>query len=140
VQLTLAGEQVTVFDIDDITPLPGPGLTVGEQTLASKKEAIRAFVAATLRAMADIAADPELGVEDSIAVVPELATNRDMQLAILEATIEMWSSPYTETNGTGAIDPGAWQQSLEFMRGLPDSNIPANLTVEQLISEEVLPD
>lgn len=140
VQLALAGEEVTVLGVDEITPLPGPGLTVSVQTLANKREAIRAFVAATVRAMTEIAADPQAGLQDAIAVVPELAVDQATQLAVLEATIEMWSSPYTEANGTGAIDPAAWQQSLEFMRGLPDSNIPDDLTVDELISAEVLPD
>lgn len=139
IQLGLAGFDTNVLSIDEITPLPGPGLTVGEQTLVSKKDAVSAFVAATLRAMDEITADPEAGLEDAIAFVPELANNRDTQLAILEATIDMWHSPYTDENGLGAIDGDAWRQSLEFMRGLPDSNIPADLTADQLVTTEVLP-
>ena len=42
--------------IDDVAPLPGPGLTVGCATLAAKGEAVRAFRAATLREMEDIMA------------------------------------------------------------------------------------
>ena len=59
-------------------------------------------------------------------------------MAILQATIDMWSSSYTQANGTGAIDTGAWGKSLDFMRGLADSNIPANVTVDQLVTEELL--
>jgi len=139
VQLALQGFPTTVLDVDAVTPLPGPGLTVGTATLASKRDAVQAFVAATLRAMDEIAADPESGLNDAIAVVPDLGINRATQLAILEATIEMWRAPYTEANGLGAIDAEAWRESLEFMRGLPDSNIPATLTVEQLVTTEVLP-
>ena len=50
----------------------------------------------------------------------------------------MWHSPYTEANGLGAIDPEAWSESLEFMRGLPDSNIPADLTADELVTQELL--
>jgi NitT/TauT family transport system substrate-binding protein len=139
VQLGLAGFDVTVLDVDAITPLPGPGLTVGESTLASKRDAVRAFVAATLRAMDEISADPEAGLEDAIAVVPELGSDRATQLAILEATIEMWRTPYTQAHGLGAIDRDAWSRSLEFMRGLPDSNIPSELTVDRLVAEDLLP-
>ena len=139
VQLGLAGFETTILDIDQITPLPGPGLTVGEAILASKRNEVRAFVAATLRAMTEIAADPEAGLDDTIAVVPELASDRPTQLAILEATIEMWHSPYTDAHGLGAIDSDAWTQSLEFMRGLPDSNIPATLRTDQLVTTEMLP-
>lgn len=139
VQLARESFPTNLLTIDEITPLPGPGLTVGESTLASKREALRAFVAATLRAMDEIEANPELGLDAAIAVVPELADQRDAQRAILDATIAMWESPYTAENGPGAIDAPAWQASIEFMRGLPDSNIPADLTAAKLVTEELLP-
>jgi hypothetical protein len=71
--------------------------------------------------------------------VPDLAANRDQQRAILDATIAAWESPYTAEHGRGAIDPEAWQASLDFMRGLPDANIPTTLTVDKLVTEELLP-
>ena len=52
--------------VDQITPLPGPGLVVGTATLAAKHDALKAFVAATLRAMTEIKADPQKGVDASI--------------------------------------------------------------------------
>ena len=139
VKLALQGFPTTILDIDSITPLPGPGLTVGEATLASKRDALRAFVAATLRAMTEVGADPEAGLDDAIAVVPELGSDRATQLAILRATIEMWHSPNTDAHGLGAIDAAGWAQSIDFMRGLPGSNIPATLTADQLVTTEVLP-
>jgi NitT/TauT family transport system substrate-binding protein len=139
VQLADQGFPAYVLTVDDITPLPGPGLAVGETTLASKPNAVRAFVAATLRAMEEIAEDPDLGLADAITAVPELANDRALQLSILQATIETWKSPYTDQHGLGAIDPAAWQTSLDFMRGLPESNIPDTVTVDNLISEDMLP-
>jgi len=139
VQLGLAGFETSQLTVDDVVPLPGPGLIVGTATLASKRDALAAFVAATLRAMNEIAANPEAGLDDSIAVVPELGADRATQLAILRATIEMWHSPNTDANGLGAIDVSAWGQSLSFMRGLPGSNIPATLSAAQLVTTEVLP-
>ena len=91
VQLELAGEPAVVLRIDDITPLPGPGLIAGTRTLESKHDAIAAFVAATLRAMDEIKADPTVGLDAAIVAVPELANARDAQLAVLDATIETWS-------------------------------------------------
>jgi NitT/TauT family transport system substrate-binding protein len=139
VQLADQGFPAHVLTIDAITPLPGPGLAVGEKTLREKPNAVRAFVAATLRAMREIAENPEAGLEDAITAVPELADDRSLQLSILRATVETWKSPYTDQHGLGAIDPAAWQTSLDFMRGLPDSNIPESLTVDKLISEDMLP-
>jgi NitT/TauT family transport system substrate-binding protein len=138
IPLAQSGFATTQLTVDQFVPLPGPGLIVGTSTLSAKHDALVAFVAATLRAMNDIVANPQLGLDDSIAVVPDLATNKDTQLAILQATIAMWSSPYTQANGTGAIDSDAWNKSLVFMRGLPDSNIPSNLTVDQLVTQELL--
>jgi NitT/TauT family transport system substrate-binding protein len=139
VQLALAGIETNVMRVDDITPLPGPGLIAGAQALDDKRDALRAFVTATLRAMEEISAEPETGLEDSIAVVPELGEDRATQLAILRATIEMWHSPYTEQHGLGAIDAAAWDQSIEFMRTLPDSVVTPDLAADQLVTEELLP-
>ena len=89
--------------------------------------------------MDEIVANPQLGLDDSIAVVPELGDEQGrVSWPSLQATIAMWSSPYTQANGTGAIDNDAWTKSLDFMRGLPDSNIPSNLTVDQLVTQELL--
>jgi NitT/TauT family transport system substrate-binding protein len=139
VQLERAGFPVTVISVDEILPLPGPGLTVGQPALDNKRQAARAFVAATLRAMREIIADPALGLDASIAAVPELGTDRDTQLVILQATIATWQSPYTDAHGLGAIDDSAWQRSLDFVRGLPDANVPTGLTIDQLLTKDLLP-
>ncbi|MDQ3492298.1 MAG: ABC transporter substrate-binding protein [Chloroflexota bacterium] len=138
VQLELSGEAVSILRVDDITPLPGPGLVVGTATLEDKAEAIRAFVAATLRAMDEIIADPERGLDAAIERVPELGEQREAQAAILEATIETWTSEYTDANGLGAIDLEAWAASVEFMRALPDTVVARPVTVDELVTEEML--
>ncbi len=139
IQLGQQGFATNVLTVDQVVPLPGPGLVVGSATLANKRDALRAFVAATLRAMNEIIADPQLGLDDSIAQVPDLGTDRATQQAILEATISMWQSAYTGAHGLGAIDAAGWQSSLDFMRGLPDQTIPTSLTVDQLLTQELLP-
>ena len=58
VVLGLTGEPVTVLHVDDITPLPGPGLISSTKTLETKHDAIARFVAVTLDAMARIKAEP----------------------------------------------------------------------------------
>ena len=138
-QLAQQGFATTQLTIDQITPLPGPGLIVGTSTLTAKRDALTAFVTATLRAQDEIEANPQLGLDDTIAQVPDLGTNTDTQLQVLQATVAMWSSPYTQAHGTGAIDQDAWTKSLDFMRSLAGSNIPQSLTVDQLVTEELLP-
>ncbi len=137
VQLELSGEQVRVLRVDEITPLPGPGLVVGTRTLADKRLAVVNFVAATIRAMEEIIADPSAGLDAAVARVPELGEDRDTQRAILDATIETWQSPYTDANGLGSIDRDAWQESVTFMSGLPASVVARPVTVDELVSDEV---
>jgi putative riboflavin transport system substrate-binding protein len=138
VQLALAGIETSVLTVDQATPLPGQGLTVGS-ALGSKKEALQSFVAATLRAMEEITANPQVGLDDSIAAVPDLATDRATQLAILNATVEIWHSQYTDQHGLGAIDRSAWASSIDFMQTLPDLGVSADLSADQLLTEELLP-
>jgi NitT/TauT family transport system substrate-binding protein len=114
VQLELGGEEATILAVDDVVPLPGNGLVAGSSTIESKRDAIQAFVTATLRAMDEIAADPEAGLEAAIAAVPELAESRDAQRAILEATIATWE-PRDASLAYGDIERPAWEASIEFL-------------------------
>jgi NitT/TauT family transport system substrate-binding protein len=139
VQLELAGEDVVVLNVDDVAPLPGPGLAVGEATLASKSDALRAFTAATLQAMEDIIDDPQRGLDASFVAVPELAADPETQRAILEATIDIWESDRTRAEGLGAIDREAWASALAIMSTMPDSVVATPLNVEDLVTDALLP-
>ena len=136
VQLEVAGIPVTLLRIDEVAPLPGPGLTVGCATLAAKGEAVRAFRAATLRAMEDIMADPEVGVRATAEWLPELGDDEATlatQGAVLEATVDSWTSDDTDANGLGHVDPATWESAISIMAGLPDSVVSDGLTVEDLV-------
>jgi NitT/TauT family transport system substrate-binding protein len=134
VRLALDGTPVVVLALPADAQLPGNGLIVGSAALAGPKaDAIRAFVAATRRAMEEIVADPGVGLEAAIVRIPELATDREAQLAVLEATIEAWQNDYTDAHGLGAVDPDAWQRSIDFMVGLPDSPVARPVTVDECI-------
>jgi hypothetical protein len=65
--------------------------------------------------------------------VPELATDRDAQLAVLKATIDTWQNDFTAANGIGAVDPAVWERSIAFMSGLPDSPVANPVTVAECI-------
>jgi NitT/TauT family transport system substrate-binding protein len=137
VQLRLTGEEVTILRVDEITPLPGNGLIVGAGALGSKRDAITGFVAATLRAMEEIAETPEVGLEAALTAVPELAADRDTQAAILDATIDVWRGSAQEVGGLGAIEPGDWEASLTFLTDL--GLVPNPVTVDDLIDTGILP-
>jgi NitT/TauT family transport system substrate-binding protein len=137
VQLAAKGFATTQLTVDQIVPLPGPGLIAGTQTITAKNDAIRRFVAATVHAMADIEQNPQAGLDDSIAVVPELGSDPAGQLAVLKATIEMWNQD-TAQHGLAWVDTDAWSRSLEFMRTLADQQIPDSLSVNDLATQEFM--
>jgi NitT/TauT family transport system substrate-binding protein len=138
VQLELAGTKAIELHVDQVLGLPGPGLIVGSKALASKAAAVRAFVVATLQAMAAIRANPEQGLDASIAAVPELATNRATQLAILTATIATWSRPGAAGGAPfGSIDKAGWQASIDYMTKL--GLVAQPVTVDQVLSTDYLP-
>jgi NitT/TauT family transport system substrate-binding protein len=118
VQLRLTGAEVNVLSVDAITPLPGNGLIAGTAAIEAKRDALRGFIAATLRAMEEIKAKPELGLEAAIKQVPDLAASRDVQAAILDATIEVWTGPVQQAKGLGAIEPADWQKSVDYLTTL----------------------
>jgi NitT/TauT family transport system substrate-binding protein len=137
VQMELAGTKATVLHIDDAVPLPGPGLIAGTKTLEDKHDAIAGFVAATLRAMNEIKANPSVGLDAAIKAVPELGSDRTGQAAVLAATIDSWGGPLQQTRGLGAIDTPGWQTSITFMDKL--KLLPKPVTTEDLVQTNLLP-
>ncbi|MEX2011565.1 MAG: ABC transporter substrate-binding protein [Chloroflexota bacterium] len=137
IQLELQGEAVVVLHVDDVVALPGPGLIAGTSTIGSKSDAIGAFVAQTLRAMREIAADPDKGLDAAIAAVPELGQAGATQRAILLATIEMWQSDVTRRDGLGAIDRDGWTESIAFLTEL--GLVAKPVGVDELVDPRFLP-
>jgi NitT/TauT family transport system substrate-binding protein len=137
VQLELAGTDAVVLHVDDVVALPGPGLIAATATLEGKPGPIRAFVTATLRAMREITADPNVGLEAAIRAVPELGSQRDAQAAILDATIAVWSGRLTAEHGLGAIDVDGWLASIELLEGM--GLVPNPVDPKELVREDFLP-
>ena len=137
VQLEMTGEKATVLRIDDITPLPGPGLISGVSTLKTKHDAVAAFVAATLKAMDEITADPAKGVAAATKAVPELAKTPDTQMAILNATIDSWTGPTQVDHGLGALDTDGWTSSIAYMTTL--GLVPKPVTTDDVLQTDLLP-
>ena len=138
VQLALSGIEVTVLHVDPVVALPGPGLISGTATISKKATAIRAFVAATLRAMREIANDQSKGLVAAIAAVPDLAKDRATQAAILDATVTAWRGATSSgAIALGSIDRAGWTASLAFMTTL--GLVPHPVTLDQLIDADLLP-
>ena len=94
-------------------------------------------MAATLQAMVEIQANPSVGVDAAIKAVPELATTRDTQAAVLAATIATWSGPIQAAHRLGAIDREGWTKSIAFLGTLGLVKNP--VTTDQIVREDLLP-
>ncbi|MBA2720379.1 MAG: ABC transporter substrate-binding protein [Chloroflexi bacterium] len=139
VQLELTGEKASVLRIDDVTPLPGPGIVSGTATLTAKRDAVAGFIRATFKAMNEIARDPAVGLDAAIKAVPELGKERAKQAAILDATIAAWRPTGAAANApvTGAVDPAAWDKTVEFMTSL--KLVPKPVTSGDLVDTSFAP-
>jgi NitT/TauT family transport system substrate-binding protein len=135
VQLKLQGVNVRVLTVDDIVPLPGPGLIAGTKAIESKRAALTAFVAATLQAMQDIEADPQQGLQAATDAEPTLAEKPEAQAAVLDATIAAWKGS-GDASSFGVIDRAGWTKSIEFMNGLGLVKQP--VTVDDLVDDSLL--
>jgi NitT/TauT family transport system substrate-binding protein len=131
------GTKAVVLHIDDAIPLPGPGLIAGTKTIDAKHNPITAFVAATLRAMNEIKANPAVGLDAAIRAVPELAGDREGQAAVLAATIDSWTGRLQGTQGLGAIDKDGWQASVGLMNDL--KLLPKPVAPDDLVRTDLLP-
>jgi putative riboflavin transport system substrate-binding protein len=136
VQLELHGEPAVVLRIDDITPLPGPGLVASKATIDSKGDAIAAFIAGTLQAMEEIKVDPQRGLDAATTAVPEIASATG-QAEVLAATIDAWTGALQATDGLGAIDDDGWTASIAFLDSLGLVNDP--VTTTDLVHDDLLP-
>ena len=87
--------------------------------------------------MNEIKANPSVGLDAAIKAVPELATARDAQVAVLAATIESWSGPLQRAQGLGAIDEPGWTASIKVLDGLKLLAKP--VVVGQLVRTDFLP-
>ena len=142
VQAKAAGVEVEVFYASATAPFAGPGLISSPSTIESKRDAIRAFIAATLEAMRQIAANPELGVDAAAKVVPEVAATpsaRANSLAVMKATVEVWAGPLQQSAGYGAISVEAWDTSISFMRSVPGQQVLDGLKASDIVDESLLP-
>lgn len=122
-RLEARGVEVGLLTVDDIAPLPGPGVIVGDDLLADDPDLVRAFVDATAAAQAAVIADPGLGFAAAEASVPAIAEDPEVAMAVLDATVELWEG---DGFADGAIDIETWAAGYETMMrlGFIDGSVP----------------
>ena len=86
--------------------------------------------------MDEIAADPKVRSRCDHRGRPELASDREAQAAILDATIATWRDP-TGARPLGAIDRAGWDASIAYLTGL--GMVPNPVKLEDVIRDDLLP-
>ncbi|HEX6655101.1 MAG TPA: ABC transporter substrate-binding protein [Candidatus Limnocylindria bacterium] len=123
-RLNAQGFATALLRVDDFAPLPGPGVVVGDDLLASDPQLVAAFAKAVLHAQRDIAADVKVGVDAAVKEVPAIAEDRQTATEVLSATVALWGGGSDGPNGT--IDPDIWQAGYQTMQdlGFIDGSVP----------------
>ena len=138
-RLAAQGMQTDLLTVEQIAPLPGPGLVVGDDLLAADPVLVQNFINATIRAQAPIAADPQLGVDAAVVAVPSIASDKATALAVLTATVELWKLP--DGGLSPILDEEVWVKGYETMKrlGFIDGSVPLSEMAALDLSAEPSP-
>jgi putative riboflavin transport system substrate-binding protein len=114
IQLQKQGMAVRTIDVASAQPLISNGIAALRSTLNAHPDQVKAFIAATLKAVDYSVAHPQEAVEISKADVPGLdnPTNAADALTVLKATLPLWE----HTGKAGSSDPAAWKSMADFMQ------------------------
>ena len=132
-QLEALGVDVELLTVDEVAPLPGPGLIVGDGLLASDPELVRAFAEATAAAQAAVIDDPDRGLAAAEVAVPAIAEGRDVARAVLDATVALWQG---DGFADGRVDLALWEAGYATMQrlGFIDGSVP----LDEMVAADIL--
>ena len=132
-RLESRGTEVDLLTIDEVAPLPGPGLIVGDELLEADPELVRAFARATAAAQQAVIEDPEIGFAAAQEAVPEIAEDSDVARSVLDATIDLWAG---DGFRDGAIDLELWDVGYATMERL--ALIDGSVPVEEMVAPDAM--
>ena len=134
-RLEARGIEVDLLTIDDVAPLPGPGVIVGDALLADEPELARAFAEATAAAQAAVIEDPDLGFAAAEEQVSSIDEDPETARAVLDATVELWAG---DGFADGRIDTTLWEGGYATLQrlGLIDGSVP----IEEMFDPGLLGD
>lgn len=132
-RLEAQGFDAELLTVDDLVPLPGPGIVVGDELLDADVDLAQRFAMAVVHAQDVIAQDPQLGLDAAIEAVPAIGEDVETARAVLEASVEVWRGP--AGGSSGSILPEIWASGYETMRrlGFLDGSVP----VEEMYDRRV---
>jgi NitT/TauT family transport system substrate-binding protein len=122
-QLEQHGFPVRTFNVSDYQPMVSNGIITTQQTYQNSPQMVKNFVAATIKGLKDVIANPTEAVQISKGFIPGLNTTQ--ALTVLKATI-----PILKGNGLlGYNNPSTWQSMTQFLEA--EKIIPSGQNVTQ---------
>jgi NitT/TauT family transport system substrate-binding protein len=120
-QLAAQGFEAELLTVDELVPLPGPGIVVGDALLRDHRDIVIAFALAVSRAQETISVNVDAGVDAAITEVPAIGEDRETARAVLQATVELWGE-------STVIDEEVWQVGYQTMQrlGFIDGSVPVD--------------
>jgi NitT/TauT family transport system substrate-binding protein len=109
-QLPQRGFPVRTFNVSDYQPLVSNGIITTESTYHSQAAMVKSFVAATLKGLKDVIADPSAALAICKTYIPTL-TDTTQALTVLKATIPIWQG----SSQPGYNDSATWQSMEQFL-------------------------
>ena len=106
-----AGIPVKWFSVDEYFPGMAQAIIASDDTIANKPEAVRGFVKATLKALAEIIKDPQAAAKDYVAAVPQHQGKEAVMAKILGYYAE---KVYPGQKVLGAMDRNRLERLQEF--------------------------
>lgn len=116
-RMAASGEATNVIKVADYISLVNNGIVTSEAFAAEQPETIRKFVRATRRGLEATIANPDEAFTTALAQIPELAADQQpFERQVLGETIAYWSTPDTDREGLGWLNPPAWHTTYDFLR------------------------
>ncbi|AWR87108.1 ABC transporter substrate-binding protein [Meiothermus taiwanensis] len=118
------GVKLNVIPAGPYNRSPGNGVITTDRVLENP-ERVRRFLAASQEGLALTLREPMRAFEAARRFVPNLGQER---MAVLQASIRLYESPYTRQHGLGFSNPQAWVSSLNLLKstGRIQTDLPAS--------------
>lgn len=112
------------------------GVMVSPKLLAENPEAVQGLVNAIVKAMADVLANPQEGIDVIVATEP--LSNGDLEMKRLQFALNnLIFSDESKANGIGAVDTDRLTRSIATIKGLYD--LPSSPAAEDVFNASFLP-
>ena len=106
------GIEVSVIPASDYNVSAGNGVITTDAVLENE-DLVRRFLTASQQGMALTLAEPKRAFEAAKTYVENLG---DERMEVLNSSVELYTSEYSDANGLGFSDPAGWTATLELLK------------------------